>query len=276
MTDYRRQVAEIKHLYSQGKVSRRDFIRSAAIFGLSLGASEILAACGLRAAPTPYPTAYDPANDDPTVVAAGKRLGPPNAYSTAGICAGAELVERPVAAPALSFNWMCVSCGERFPSVERLQRHAVEIHAKRLPAIKQVEQPTYSEYLVGDVERFDERNTVFSRTTWDEEYQAQVQAASMKAPEGDWELLEGQALVAGAIYVDDTAGALHPYYGGYFGHIRGDAGLYGWDDPVNPIQFPVSDPAWMSDRIKTVARFLWRRPGWDHQGQPLVGVFSLL
>jgi reductive dehalogenase len=54
--------------------------------------------------------------------------------------------------------------------------------------------------------------------------------------------------------VDDTAGALHPYYPGYFGHVREDAGLYGWDDPVNAVQLPVDDPAWMSERIKTVAR----------------------
>jgi epoxyqueuosine reductase len=251
MSDYKQRVAELKHLYSHGKLSRRDFIRSAALFGLSLGASEILTACGLRATPTPYPTAYDPAPDDPAVIAAGKRLGPPTAYGTAEPGQSVEAVQRPTATPAKSFSWMCVSCGERFPNAEKLARHAVEIHGKRLPAIQQVEQPTYSPFLVGDVERFDERNTIFSRLTWDEKYQARVQTATMKAPEGD---LEGQALVAGAIYVDDTAGALHPYYPGYFGHVREDAGLYGWDDPVNPVQFPVEDPAWMSERIKTVAR----------------------
>jgi epoxyqueuosine reductase len=31
--------------------------------------------------------------------------------------------------------------------------------------------------------------------------------------------------------------------------------LYSWDDPVNAVQFPVSDPAWMSNRIKEVGRF---------------------
>jgi epoxyqueuosine reductase len=255
MSEYQRRLAELKNQLSQGKLSRRDFIRSAALFGLSLGASEILAACGLQSAPTPYPTAYDPVFSDPTLVAIGKEMvleGASNATPEPG--SSSEPQPRPTFAPRREFTWMCVSCGERFSSIEKLQKHAVEIHGKRLPDIKQVDQPTYSQYLVGDVQRFDERNTVFSRTTWDTDYQAQVQAASMKAPEGDWETQEGQALVAGAIYVDDTAGALHPYYGGYFGHIKGDTGLYGWEDPVNTVQFPVPDPAWMTERIKTVAR----------------------
>ena len=251
MSDYKRRVAELNDLFNQGKISRRDFIRSAAIFGLSLGASELLAACGLKSTSTPYPTAYDAANDDPTVVAAGKQMGPPNAYDTPEPGQGPEEVRSSTTGSNQGVSWMCASCGERFPSAERLQRHAVEMHGKRLPAIKQVEQPTYSEFLVGDVQRFDERNTIFSRNTWDTEYQSRVQVATMKAPEVD---LEGQALVAGAIYADDTAGVLHPYYPGYFGHLRGDAGLYGWDDPVNPIQFQGPSPEWMTERIKTVAR----------------------
>jgi epoxyqueuosine reductase len=79
-------------------------------------------------------------------------------------------------------------------------------------------------------------------------------------------MLEGRALVAGSIYVDKTAGSLHPQYGGYFGHLRGVGGLYNWDDPVNPDPYPVSDPAEMSEWIKRVARFY---------GADLVGISEL-
>jgi NAD-dependent dihydropyrimidine dehydrogenase PreA subunit len=134
-----------------------------------------------------------------------------------------------------------------------------------LPEIQRVDQPTYDQFLQG-VERFDEKNTVFSRTGWDEEYQALVQEYQVKAPEDDWDRVEGRALTAGAIYADATAGTLHPNYYGYFGHVRGAGGLYDWDDPVSPVQYPVSDPAWMTERIKEVARFY---------GANLVGVAAV-
>jgi len=133
--------------------------------------------------------------------------------------------------------------------------HAAEKHTWRLPQVRRVEKPTYEQFIVGPVERFDERNTAFSRAMWDIDYQAQIQAAMAKAPKGDWEDFEGQALLAGAIYVDDAVGSLHPNYYGYSGHMQDTPGLYGWEDPVNPIQFPVEDPAWMTQRIKQVAHF---------------------
>jgi ferredoxin len=135
-----------------------------------------------------------------------------------------------------------------------------------LPATQRVDQPTYSEFLVGNVQRFDEKNTVFSRTGWDEAYQVLVQEATAKAPQGDLDTFEGNALVAGAIYVDATAGTLHPNYNGYFGHLNDVGGLYNWDDPVNPTQFPVPGSQWMAERIKQVARFY---------GADLVGICEI-
>ncbi|MDD5468817.1 MAG: reductive dehalogenase, partial [Anaerolineales bacterium] len=140
--------------------------------------------------------------------------------------------------------------------------HALEEHGKRLPKIQRVDQPTYSEFLVGKVKRFDEKNTAFSRAVWDEAYQVKVKAAVEKyaaaaaknTKQQQWDALEGQALVAGAIYVDDSVGVLHPGYGGYMGHMKEVGGLYGWEDPLNETRFPVADPAWMSARIKQVAR----------------------
>jgi ferredoxin len=152
-------------------------------------------------------------------------------------------------------EWLCASCGQHFRNLDELKRHAAAEHAWRLPEITRVDRPTYSEYLVGNVERFDERNTVFSRMGWDQDYQVRVQEAAAKAPVDDWDTFEGRALVAGAIYVDDTAGSLQDYYSGYFGHIRNYGGLYNWDDPVNPIRYPVADRGWMTERIKKAARF---------------------
>jgi ferredoxin len=166
-----------------------------------------------------------------------------------------EPTPRPSVTPTKEVFWLCAACGERFKTVEILKEHAAQEHGWRLPEIRRVDRPTYSEFLVGQVERFDERNTVFSRTTWDEAYQALLLEAAAKAPQDDLQALEGRALVAGAIYVDDTVGSLHPNYGGYMGHMQDVGGLYGWEDAVNPAQFPVPDPAWMSDRIKEAARF---------------------
>ncbi|MHB0988170.1 MAG: reductive dehalogenase [Bellilinea sp.] len=247
------RLAQLKQQLDQGQITRRDFLRSLAILGLSLGAGETLAACGLQPTPSAYPTAYQPGFDDPTLIAIGRATLAPATPSAPEPTPVVETAPRLTAAPPKKSPWLCASCGQRFPAVEALKTHAAEMHAKRLPEIRLVEKPTYSEFLVGRVERFDERNTVFSRTIWDEKYQALVKEAMAKAPKDDWDAIEGRALVAGAIYVDDSVGSLHPNYTGYTGHKKDFGGLYGWDDPVNTTQFPVSDPAWMSERIKNVA-----------------------
>ncbi|MCJ7625607.1 MAG: reductive dehalogenase, partial [Anaerolineaceae bacterium] len=162
--------------------------------------------------------------------------------------------------------WQCASCGQTFYSVDALKNHAAEEHSWRLPVIQRVNQPTYSEFLVGDVEQFDQKNIVFARLTWDEEYQVLVAQAATKTPADDWDTFEGRALTAGAIYVDATVGSLHPNYYGYFGHVNEIGGLYGWDDPVNPMQLPDPDPVWMSERIKQAGHFY---------GADLVGITSI-
>jgi NAD-dependent dihydropyrimidine dehydrogenase PreA subunit len=250
-----RDLAELSRKLKQGEISRREFLRTIALFGLSMGAAETLAACGLQTTPTPYPTAYLPVIDDPTLLTAAARQGAPDGSSGGETAGQVEPARAPTASPPKNIPWLCTTCGEHFPAEGALKTHAAETHGKRLPEIKRVDRPTYSEFLVGPVERFDERNTVFSRMAWDTAYAAQAQAAAAKAPQGGEEAAEGQALVAGAIYVDDTAGVLHPAYYGYFGHMQEPGGLYGWDDPVNETRFPVTDPAWMSGRIKEVARF---------------------
>lgn len=263
MNDERRQsLAELQDSFSDGEITRRDFIRGASLLGLSLAAAEALAACS---AATPSPTAtprfqaFIPGTDNiiPTPVG-----GPPSLPTASESEAGATSTPTPTQRPP----WYCAACGRRFRTLQQLKQHAAEEHAWRLPEIRRVPEPTYTDYLGDDVERFDERNTVFSRTLWDEEYKQQVAEATAKAPPDDMQALEGRALVAGAIYVDDTAGTLHPNYYGYMGHVNDAGGLYGWDNPVNSEQFPVSDPTWMSDRIKDVARFY---------GADLVGICEL-
>ena len=55
-----------------------------------------------------------------------------------------------------------------------MAEHISTAHLRKLPEIKKVSKPTYSEFLVGPVERFDQRNEVFSRAVWDEEYMQQL------------------------------------------------------------------------------------------------------
>ncbi len=234
----------------QRQVSRRDFLRSASWLGLSLWVGRFLAACGLRPSPpsryrfAPYIHDIVPTSQITEVVA--PTFTPrPEVTEIAG----------PTSQPPAPVSWFCAACGERVSTAEALKAHALAEHGWRLPEINKIEKPTYSEFLVATVDRFDERNTVFSRTIWDKSYQLQVQAAAAYAPQDSLEKAEGRALVAGAIYVDDTAGTLHPDYYGYSGHMHGTGGLYGWDDPVNPTKLPVSDPGRMSERIKEVARF---------------------
>jgi epoxyqueuosine reductase len=150
----------------------------------------------------------------------------------------------------------CPCCGKSFDTLEALQEHIAAEHGRKLPEIRTVNKPTYNDFLVGRIERFDQKNTVFSRTVWDEEYKNLVRnAIPQKASYSESQALEGRALVAGAIYVDDAVGTLHPGYYGYSGHFMDLGGLYNWDDPVGSTQLVVSDPAHMSEQIKRVAKF---------------------
>jgi len=262
----RKQLAELEQRLNQGRMSRRDFLRSASLLGLALGASEVLSGCGLTS-DTPLPfdpieTIYSFKYSTTTPDAGGEKTPIPDAPVSGAVD---ETAVR-AAAQGREDMWYCAFCAQRFRTIEDLKKHAAKEHAWRLPEIHRVDQPTYSEFLVGDVQRFDEKNTVFSRTAWDESYQVLVQEATAKAPQGDWDTFEGNALVAGAIYVDATAGSLHPNYYGYFGHVNETGGLYNWEDPVNPIQFPVPGSQWMAERIKHVARFY---------GADLVGICEI-
>jgi len=259
-------IDDLKERLKRGLISRRDFLRSAALLGLTVGISEILAGCGPveteQAMPTSTFAGLIPYEDNVDLTDITKELivetPLPGSETT-------QPVYQPEATSGVPKNisWFCAACGEVFKTNDELVRHAAKEHQYRLPEIHRVEKPTYSDFIVGKVERFDEKNTVFSRTMWDEEYQVLIQKATAKAKPAGWTTFEGKAFIAGAIFVDDTAGALHPNYYGYSGHVGGDPGLYGWDDPVNPEQFPVTDPIWMTERVKQVARFY---------GASLVGV----
>ncbi len=258
MNGTKRDLSDLQRQLQQGKISRRDFLRAAALLGLFLGTGEILSSCDQAPSITPTPDTslqalmLEENNAFPTP--AGGEVIPASPVPGYSATPQADYAARPTSPAPRSLSWYCASCGQQFRTSDELKRHAAEKHQYMLPEITRVDQPTYSEFLVGKVERFDERNTVFSRNLWDEDYQALVKAATAKAKPGDWTTFEGNAIVAGAIYVDNTAGVLHPNYYGYGGHLSGDAGLFGWDDPINEQQFPVDDPVWMTERVKQVAR----------------------
>ncbi len=253
------QIKGPKDLDKRGRMSRRDFLRSVALLGISLGASEVLASCN-TIAPTEAP--FDPIE---TLYGLDYITVTPDQTAEAPLITSVESTA--VAKPRPNVvQWYCSCCGERFRTLDDLKKHAADEHAWRLPDTQQVDTPTYDQFLTDEIGPFDEKNTCFSRAAWDEPYQALVAEYDEKAPEPDLQMLEGQALVAGAIYADATAGSLQPGYFGYFGHIHGAGGLYDWDDPISEVEYKVSDPAWMTDRIKQVARFY---------GANLVGITTI-
>jgi epoxyqueuosine reductase len=160
----------------------------------------------------------------------------------------------PAAAQATT-TFRCPCCGLEFDTAEALQWHIAGRHERAMPKIQAVAKPTYDRFLVAPIERFDQHNTVFSRTAWDTEYQAQMAAVVPRSTNDTlvFHGLEGKALVAGAIYADDAVGSLHAEYRGYSGHVDGVGGLYGWDDEVNPVQYPVTSVSGMSALVKRAA-----------------------
>ncbi len=288
MEEHKQSYKALAERFNRGQISRREFLRAAALLGLSLTAGELLAACGPADVPEEvFEEVVGEVLKDPiedlygleyiTVTPDGS--APPVSPASTPV-AEAEELARPK-----EVEWYCGCCGAHFRTLDDLKKHAAAEHAWRLPEIARLDHPTYEPFLVG-VKRFDEKNTIFSRNAWDEGYQALVAEYTAKAPPDDWEAIEGRALTAGAIYVDQTAGALHPYYPGYFGHIRNVGGLYNWDDPVGPEKFPVDDPAAMAARIKEVARFYGAslvgitevNPHWvySHYFEPITGAAGTL
>lgn len=233
--------AEVLRKLHLGEINRREFIRAAGLLGLSIGAAEILSGCA--------PETIQKATSDAQIQYEGYKTVPtsPHTFLTP------EATNTPVTPPKIN-TWFCQACGERFTKIEQMEAHLLKVHVRLLPEINRVDEPTFSEYLI-NVKRFDEKNTIFSRIAWDEAYQQRVGNIMPFVTLTDPAFMEGNALVAGAIHVDDTAGSLHPYYPGYFGHIREFGGLYNWEDEVNPEKYKIEDPAEMSLRVKQVARF---------------------
>jgi carbon-monoxide dehydrogenase iron sulfur subunit len=70
------RIGELQEQLRQGAITRRDFLRYAALLGLSVGAAEALAACAPQAAPTAAPTVVPP---PPTSVPVGAATSAPPA-----------------------------------------------------------------------------------------------------------------------------------------------------------------------------------------------------
>lgn len=272
-----KEPSEIHRLVKQlqeSKLTRRGFIRAATMLGLSLGTAELLAGCTTAPEAGATPTAAASATAHPAV---------PTATPTLDLLHGdlsLEYIDHqhdpsarvlptyqppprddqvvPTATPWISrsMNWSCPTCLQRFPTQDTLVEHILTTHAVKMPTAQAVSVPTYTPFLTDKLERFDQRNHIFSRTTWDKEFQAlipQVQPRVWNISED--EMQAGNALVDGGIYTDQTAGNYSVGgYGGYSGHLQGAQGLYSWDGPVADRQVPVKDRTEMSQRIKRVAR----------------------
>jgi epoxyqueuosine reductase len=278
MGDIARRLGELQSQFRQGRITRRSFLRYAAALGLSVGAAEMLAACAAKPAtmpplspsstPGPYPEIPE------NYVTFGRqnefRGGDPSAKVMPTL--GAPLATHnpvPTPTPVMweAAEWTCPGCGERFASEGALLEHVRTQHARKIPGARVVAEPTYRQFEVGRLERFDQRNHVFSRMMWDREYQAMMQQVVLRTRrETAEEVLVGRALVAGAIYADDAVGSLSANYRGYSGHLVGVGGLYDWEDGVAEDRLAVDDPGAMSEQIKGVARFY---------GADLVGICEI-
>lgn len=242
----------IKQLQAK-QISRREFLQKASLLGLALGAGGGLSSCGSKEQSEVQVwrgTEYPGAGFDYITTTPDHKKEALSTTLTQQAEAEATKTPRPP-----QIQWYCSHCGQRFRTLDEYKNHAGKEHAWRLPDTRQVKEPTYARFLTRDIGPFNEKHTVFSRTVWDEEYIAKVQKYRAKAPRPNQKAIEGQALVAGSIYVDATAGSLHPNYYGYFGHVHGAGGLYSWDDPVSEAKFQIPSREWMTDRIKEVTRF---------------------
>ncbi len=213
----------LKLQLQKGEINRRDFMQAAALLGITLGASEILAACSPPATggviPSPTPTYPFGAEVDYNAIIAVdvENNNPDELYQMDEmVTPQAETITTPE--PALTPNavakkkilWRCDVCGELFTNEDFFKVHAAKAHVKRMPLIHQVDEPTYKQFVVGKIERFDERNTCFNRNWWDGPYIIKLKKAMARAPIDDWDRFEGRALAAGAIFVDDKAGSVNP------------------------------------------------------------------
>ena len=176
------QIARLLQQLQQGKLSRRGFIRSAALLGLSVSAAQVLAACTQQPGPTAVPT---PTYSAPVPLATATLEKSPmememGEHPVAPVLKEiATYVPPPTAAPVIptstpvmweAAQWACPSCPERFQSQEELVKHVLSTHVKKVPGVRRVDKPTYAQFLNDEIGRFDQRNIVFSRMIWDKEY----------------------------------------------------------------------------------------------------------
>lgn len=255
------RMSDLRQDLLQGKLSRRDFVRRAAMLGLSLGVAQAMAACAPQPdkatateAPPPSPTDTKGA---PTMVGLAPTI-PPEWQATPAPTATEAPSPTATEAPIFSqgATWSCPACQQRFPSEDALLAHLRAEHLRKIPGVHPASQPVYQPFVVGDLQRFDQKNHIFSRVMWDEDYQKLLgQVTPRPRGESPQEAALGAALAAGAIYGDMRGGSIHPNYRGFSGHLEGIGGLYSWDEPVAPDPFPVSDPAQMAAEIKRAARF---------------------
>jgi epoxyqueuosine reductase len=229
----------------KGDISRRDFVQMAGILGISIGA----AGCSSAGKATRDPGIQDRLEGLTTVPTSPYQQFIPKESPTS------------ITYPKVD-TWVCIVCGERFHIKEDMQNHMLDYHARLLPEITEVDEPTFNQFLEKP-KRFDEKNTVFSRAAWDEKLKKRIGSVIPHVQNTDPKIMEGKALIAGAIQVDNKAGNFHDSYYGYFGHLQGSDGLFSWEEEVTPNRIPEKDPVKLTERIKEVAKFY---------GASLVGV----
>jgi epoxyqueuosine reductase len=132
---------------------------------------------------------------------------------------------------------------------------------------KIVEKPTYQ--IIGRLKRINQKQTVLSRTAWDSVFQELKNKYQQRRNERIQKTPEAYAFRDASWYLADNLG-------NHAGFMHGNEGLYSWeslesndesmDAHTNVQKITISDPAEISEKIKSVGRFF---------GASLVGITAL-
>jgi len=117
-----KKLSKLQKKLRVGEISRREFIRSTLLLGVSLSVAEILAACEPQGTQRPTPTsrfqAFIPDTDNivPTPVGGVIQIAEPTPAQEA--TPTIETVPSPTALPRKKIKWLCASCGKRLQTEE--------------------------------------------------------------------------------------------------------------------------------------------------------------
>ncbi|PTD94849.1 hypothetical protein C9439_00460 [archaeon SCG-AAA382B04] len=190
-----------------------------------------------------------------------------------------EQVERKIR--ILESLYGCPFCGEDFENEQKLKNHIFSNHQNenenKKPGITQLDEPTYEEMVITELERFNPKYVAFARSVWDQEYRQKLLEVSDKEemPHGGFfSFMEGpknkEDIISsiqanGAMYCANNFGNPNKIPYGYV-HQTNGGGLYSWKEPIADEKAEVEDKEELTEHVKRMAELY---------GADLVGITEL-